>query len=87
MVNKCEAILSQVEKHAMTIDKMYHDIKLMLDSNQKLQEQLQQSQEEEMQKRVIKMASKAAKKAAKKSIAKAQIRAALQDQENQDQSS
>lgn len=80
MVEKCEAILQQVEKHAISIKAMHDHMYDLIEHNKRLQNDLQAIQQEEVQQQVIKMASKAAKKAAKKSLAKAKIREALKDQ-------
>ncbi len=80
MVEKCEAILQQVEKHATSVKKMHDHMYELIEHNKSLQNDLQAIQQEEVQQQVIKMASKAAKKAAKKSLAKAKIREALKEQ-------
>jgi len=83
MVEKCEAILEQVETHAAAIQKMHDHMCGLIEHNKKLQNDLQSIQQEEVQQQLIELASKAAKKAAKKSIAKARIRDALKDQETE----
>ncbi len=80
MVEKCEAILHQVEKHAASVQKMHDHMRSMIEHNNKLQFDLKAIQQDEVHQQVIKLASKAAKKAAKKSIAKARIRESLKDQ-------
>ena len=82
LVEKCETILQQVEKHAASIEKMHAQMSEMADHNSKQQNDLQAMQQAEVQQQLIKLASKAAKKAAKKSIAKARIREALKDQKS-----
>lgn len=80
MVERCEAILQQVEKHASSIKTMHDHMREMIEHNKKIQLELEAIQQQDVQKQMIKLASKAAKKAAKKSIAKARIREALKDE-------
>jgi len=78
IVNRCEEILAQVEKHAVQIESLHQQIEKLVNNEQNKTMTMDEAQEFKIKKELMKVAKKAAKKAAKKSLAIAQIRENLE---------
>ncbi len=74
MVQRCEALLLQVEQRAKQVEVMYQKMEQMVELVEKNSLQRSKVQEMEIKQELMKVAKKAAKKAAKKSLAIAKAR-------------